>query len=645
MAASIDADGNNVITTSDDEQAASTEDSKVPVGIVVLVVIIILSGFVCALFVWERHSRIQTEQEHVVNGRDTPATTPMVSTSDIAAAPGAARSAPPPPDSGTREQRGVLTINETYASTLAHPPQGVGNPSYDSAPAAGAKTSGTGSGPYYLEPAKVGADYEYGAAVADGNAAGAAHPHYVEPAKVGADYEYGAAVADGNAAGAAHPHYVEPAKVGADVSRQEQQRAATISETSLDADAFEYEIPNGEQLSAGSASQPDYAEPDYAEPDYVEPAASDRREAQQQKQKTKIIQIYGNTDELSDEGNEPTPDAAAPAAVADGNVGNTLQLQPDYLEPAIVGADYEYGPAASVAAYSDADHAGSRRLAVSEEARSTSIGTGSASGAFDSNHHGGIDRSRAEKRLRASGNYRYLTRDSNRKPRGGQERVIVVSFIGARDCGHSQVTADGNGAFYKDGELLVPTKAAAAAEVPGSAVASGRMALADAIDLVVSQLAKRLGKPLYAIRDPVKAEAEMVGGGSRVGTGYVNTTWEVMAAGLAELPSMPRVEAERKLANAGRDGVFLLRVNHGDSDYDCRCDYRATVSCITRNRFAHYKMALVEDPLKKGACWICKGVVLPEVSMIEAATGLLRDKQVPNPIFLYDSNNVRDEVL
>ena len=578
-----------------------------------MVVIIISSGFVCALFVWERHSRIQTEQEHVVNGRDTPATTPMVSTSDIAAAPGAARSALPPPDSGTREQRGVPSINGTYVSTLAHPPQlqGVGNPSYDSAPAGGAKTTGTGSG-----------------------------PHYLEPAKVGADYEYGAVVAGGNAAGAAHPHYVEPAKVGADVSRQEQQRAATISETSLDADAFEYEIPNGVQLSAGSASQPDYAEPDY-----VEPAASDRREAQQQKQKTKIIQTYGNTDELSDEGNEPTPDAAAPAAVADGNVGGTLQLQPDYLEPAIVGADYEYGPAASVAAYSDADHAGSRRLAVSEEARSTSIGTGAASGAFDSNHHGGIDRSRAEKRLRASGNYRYLTRDSNRKPRGGQERVIVVSFIGARDCGHSQVTADGNGAFYKDGELLVPTKAAAAAEVPGSAVASGRMALADAIDLVVSQLAKRLGKPLYAIRDPVKAEAEMVSGGSRVGTGYVNTTWEVMAAGLAELPSMPRVEAERKLANAGRDGVFLLRVNHGDSDYDCRCDYRATVSCITRNRFAHYKMALVEDPLKKGACWICKGVVLPEVSMIEAATGLLRDKQVPNPIFLFDSNNVRDEVL
>ena len=48
--------------------------------------------------------------------------------------------------------------------------------------------------PDYMEPAVVGADYEYGFVTAGGNGGA----DYMEPAVVGADYEYGPAEADTN---------------------------------------------------------------------------------------------------------------------------------------------------------------------------------------------------------------------------------------------------------------------------------------------------------------------------------------------------------------------------------------------------------------------------------------------------------------
>jgi hypothetical protein len=44
----------------------------------------------------------------------------------------------------------------------------------------------------------------------------------------------------------------------------------------------------------------------------------------------------------------------------------------------------------------------------------------------------------------------------------------------------------------------------------------------------------------------------------------------------------------------------------------------------------HYTMVLVESPDKTGAKWTHKSTPLPDISMMEAAIGLLNDKQVHN---------------
>jgi hypothetical protein len=62
--------------------------------------------------------------------------------------------------------------------------------------------------PDYMEPAVVGADYEYGSVTVGGNGGA----DYMEPAVVGADYEYGSVTVGGNGGA----DYMEPAVVGAD---------------------------------------------------------------------------------------------------------------------------------------------------------------------------------------------------------------------------------------------------------------------------------------------------------------------------------------------------------------------------------------------------------------------------------------------
>lgn len=104
-------------------------------------------------------------------------------------------------------------------------------------------------------------------------------------------------------------------------------------------------------------------------------------------------------------------------------------------------------------------------------------------------------------------------------------------------------------------------------------------------------------------------------------SGYVNISIEVMAAALSELPTLTRSEAEKKLAEENVDGGFMLR-QRSDSTT------KVVVSCVTKGVYEHYIMELVEDADKKGAKWLYKSQPLHYVSMVEAATELLKDKLV-----------------
>lgn len=108
----------------------------------------------------------------------------------------------------------------------------------------------------------------------------------------------------------------------------------------------------------------------------------------------------------------------------------------------------------------------------------------------------------------------------------------------------------------------------------------------------------------------------------RFASGYVNTSYEVMAAMQSELPTMDRFEAERKLAAENVAGAFILRRKMDEADV-------VSISCLSsKGRAEHFKMPLLEDSDKRGAHWMHRAKPLPELAMVEAAIGLLRDKQV-----------------
>ena len=100
---------------------------------------------------------------------------------------------------------------------------------------------------------------------------------------------------------------------------------------------------------------------------------------------------------------------------------------------------------------------------------------------------------------------------------------------------------------------------------------------------------------------------------------------------MSELPMMDRFEAEQSLGAAGTDGGYLLRRQAGDDEKVC-------ISCVTKGKYEHYVMVLVERPDKSGAQWLHRSQPLPEISMLEAAVGLLNDKQVPNMQYIGESS-------
>ena len=152
-----------------------------------------------------------------------------------------------------------------------------------------------------------------------------------------------------------------------------------------------------------------------------------------------------------------------------------------------------------------------------------------------------------------------------------------------------------------------------------------------AITAAVCNLSKRVGNPMFPVRDPtvgINAETAFV----NMEQGYVNTSWEVMAAALSELPVMDRLEAESKLAARGIDGGFLLRQKGDEAD-------KAAISCLHDGAYEHHIMALVEDADKSGAKWVHNKQPRAETAMVEASISILLEHHVTNPVFLEQESN------
>lgn len=169
------------------------------------------------------------------------------------------------------------------------------------------------------------------------------------------------------------------------------------------------------------------------------------------------------------------------------------------------------------------------------------------------NHHGDIERTLAERRLKTAGRCRYLLRNKTGCGNGG----VVVSYVGTNGkCAHSQITAV-DGMFFQDKiPLLTSGGGCGGGELGGAAPST----LSAAIDAALVVIQTRVKKPMYPVRDPT---AKHNNGGrldpaTTHASGYVNTTYEVMAAAASELPVMDRFEAEQKLATCV-DGGFILR--------------------------------------------------------------------------------------
>jgi len=242
-----------------------------------------------------------------------------------------------------------------------------------------------------------------------------------------------------------------------------------------------------------------------------------------------------------------------------------------------------------------------RGKVVSKDAAAAAAAAAAAGSERAVNHHGDIERTLAERRLKTAGRCRYLLRNKTGSGNGG----LVVSYVGTNGkCTHSPITEVG-GTFFRDDKPL--------------ATATTPPTLSAAIDAALVVVRTRVGKPIFPVRDPAASVQSF-----NIASGYVNTTYEVMAAAASELPVMDRFEAEQKLIAAKVEDGFILRHNADEDDI-------VSISCTSKGSFEHYKMSLFEDAKLGSASWVYKTVLLPEVSMIEAAIGLLHDKQIPNP--------------
>lgn len=162
----------------------------------------------------------------------------------------------------------------------------------------------------------------------------------------------------------------------------------------------------------------------------------------------------------------------------------------------------------------------------------------------------------------------------------------------------------------------------------------------EAVAAVLGAIAAKAGvEELTPVWPPPAATGGIAGGGG-AGVGaaaaaganvndhaYQNTTYEAMSAFLSDLPVLDRSGAEKVLREDGVDGTFVLRRKAGT-------DSAGVVSCLSRGKIEHHILNLKENREKNGAVWVSKQTALDEISMVEAASGLLLDKHVRHPKWL-----------
>jgi hypothetical protein len=137
---------------------------------------------------------------------------------------------------------------------------------------------------------------------------------------------------------------------------------------------------------------------------------------------------------------------------------------------------------------------------------------------------------------------------------------VVISYLAGAEFKHSRVTRTTEGAYMLDNK---PLTAATSPTLP------------EAVTAAVGVISARVGKPIFPVRNP--AAMQSGGPAGNPSNGYVNTSYEVMAAALSELPVMDRFQAERKVGEAGTDGGFLLRQQTGGPTDD-----KVVISCLTK---------------------------------------------------------------
>ena len=229
--------------------------------------------------------------------------------------------------------------------------------------------------------------------------------------------------------------------------------------------------------------------------------------------------------------------------------------------------------------------------------------------------HGAISRGEAEETLRATGaNFRYLFRAKN-----SSSVVMSVRYTaeGKHKVQHSMMSQAVSAGSTTATTYLLDGKAfnAAGSNAP----------FEDALKELVSATAKRIGKQLYPVRDPNQADTANAAGSNAVGA-YQNTSWEVMASFLSELPLMDRPDAEQMLEGKGVDGGFMLRRKAAQN---------VVITCmVSSGTFQHHAVTLAETLGGQSAAWIHRGKAVEEQSLIEAGKAILRDNHVQTPTWV-----------
>ena len=263
-------------------------------------------------------------------------------------------------------------------------------------------------------------------------------------------------------------------------------------------------------------------------------------------------------------------------------------------------------------------------------------------------NHGPLRRSEAERRLAAvtPNKHRYLVRTKRGGNTGdgatplsfdGLSMILSYTLSGTAQTQHVLITQPTRGTFLANTKAIRPPKSRSL-----KGAAQPISTFPEATAAVLGALAAKGGghtlKPVWpsggggtdASTDSTMASlSRMSGWGSSLkktaSVGYQNTTYEALSAFLSELRAIDRQTAEKMLLDNNTDGRFILRR---------KTDTTAVISCLSRGKIEHHIIKLTENRDKNGASWSHKQTKLGEISMVEAAKGVLLDAHVRNPVWL-----------